>query len=414
MPRIDEVETTFTKDEFVRKGAKLCLNTDGRVVVVFPRRERSKKFSKYSRTGCINGQTIRKKTTLAYCQKLFDSMSGIARLSTVHPTRFCGNCHRPSSYFIDRERAGHSTCTGCGVVQHLAQNNFSLRLTDDGVSNKSQWEHTPGMGARDCTITTQKGKRIGQTIKSHQRNWWRIRGKIEGIANDWHFAAMDGIIQHSKAKLKKFYFMIHNDTRHDGQDSKMPHGGAALAAACFYCAVLEFEQRVGFKTACTLPAIQESAQSCRDQKSGRKCRDVTDTKILRYSNILKKYSLCSAKIPEIGAETLRFHPKSAALQHSRMATFAECGIVKFHLPITGSWGIKVGDTKQGALYIDSCSTDGFAWNQGIRKGDYIFQLEKETIDINCTPRKFAEKITNARQRVQHKSVLELAIMRKKK
>jgi len=414
MTRMDEVENTFTKKDVLHKGGKWCLNVEGRVVVVFPLPARFRQFSKYSRVSCMNGKTIRKKTTLANCQELFQSMSMDSYISMTHPTRFCGHCQRPSSYFVNRERAGHSTCTGCGVVQRLAQNNFSLRLTDDGVSNKSQWEHTPGMDARDCTLVTKKGTRIGPSVKSHQRNWWRIRAKIDEIANDWNFSAIDSLIKIAKAKLKKFYFMIHDDNRNDGMDGKMPHGGAALAAACFYCTILEFEQRVGFKTVCTLPAVQESAQACRDQKNGRKCRDVTDTKILTYSNMLKRHGLCSAKIPVIGAETLRFHPKSAALQHSRMAKFGECSIVKFHLPVNGSWGIKVGDTKQGVLYIDGCSTDGFAWKQGIRKGDYLFQLERETIDINCTPRKFAEKIAKARKRVHHKSVLELAIMRKKK
>jgi hypothetical protein len=415
MPLDDIVVNSITKQELIQKGGKIVHNHENRPMVLFPERARFRKFSKYSYISYIGGRKITKKNSLEVCKQLIGDISQLEYIETVHPTRFCGNCSRPSACFVDYERKGHSTCTGCGVVQHLSQSKFSMRLTDDGVANKSQWEHTPGMTARDCTITTHKGGRLGAKIRSHRRNWWRIKGKIEGIANDWHFSAMESLIKRAKAILKKLYYIIHNDDLHDdNQEKKLPHGGAAIAASCFYCAVLEFEHRVQFKTPCTLPAIQASAQACRDQKSGRKCRDVTDTKILRYARMLQKYNITAVKIPEMGAETLRFHPKSAALQHARMAIFAECSPVKFHLPVSGSWGIKVGDTEQGVLYIERCSIGSSAWDQGLRKGDYIFQLEKETVDIYSTPKKLEQKIINAKQRVQHKSVLELAIMRKKK
>jgi C-terminal processing protease CtpA/Prc len=129
--------------------------------------------------------------------------------------------------------------------------------------------------------------------------------------------------------------------------------------------------------------------------------------------MIRRRGLTCAHIPDVSAETLSFHPKSAALEHSRMAIFGECGPTKFHLPISEKWGIKVGDTEKGVLYIDRCSPGSCAWEQGIRKGDYIFQLEGETVTINCTPKKFEQKIINAKQCIQHKTVIEITLMRKK-
>jgi len=165
---------------------------------------------------------------------------------------------------------------------------------------------------------------------------------------------------------------------------------------------------------CTLPAIQESAQASRDTKRGRKVRDVTDVKILEYARMLKRFGLCSVKIPHINAETLRFHPKSAALEHARLAIFNECQPVRFYLPMTTKWGMKVGDTNQGVLYVESVSTDAAAFKAGIRKGDHIFQIVNHTLDINYTPNKFARLVGEMRKKLSNKPVMEITIMRTRK
>ena len=145
------------------------------------------------------------------------------------------------------------------------------------------------MDHNDTSIRDRKGKTIGKRPTSHLRNYWRIKKKIDEIANEWHFMAMESIIRSSKAKLRNFYYAIHDGSENDN-NIKLPHGGAALAAACFYASVLEFENRVKIKTVCTLPAIQESAQSVRDCKATRQTRDVTEIKILKYANFcLKTY-----------------------------------------------------------------------------------------------------------------------------
>ena len=414
---IDTITTVLTKGQFVEKSGKLVQNGESRPAVYLPKRWHQVHDGKFSYISQIGERTIRKDDDYKMVMEFLSTAPDTIKIVSRHPTRFCTGCKYPSWHFISHERDGHATCKHCGICQKLAQNNFSLRLTDDGVANKGQWEHTPGMSHRDSILVNKKGKRLeiaGQKPKSHLRNYWRIRGKIEGIANPWNFMAIESLISKAKEKLKRFYYSIHNDEVVCDNEGKLPHGGAALAAACFYCAVLEFEKRVSYKTQCTLPAIQESAQSARDKKNGRKCRDVTDAKILRYSSLLKRYGLCSVIIPQIGAETLRFHPKSAALENARMGIFNECHPVRFHLPTSEAWGISVGDTHNGVLYIERCTTSSEAWKQGVRKGDYIFQIEKETLDIDFTPNKFAKRIENLRQRLVDKPVIELMIMRKKK
>ena len=409
----DLIGAVFTKRKYLRQCGKLIRNRSKRAAVEFPREFNTKHDCEYSYLVRIGEHAITKNMSMEEVNNILKLAGDLDHISVLHPTRFCSHCGRPSSYFIDRERAGHSTCTGCGVVQKLFQSKFSLRLNDDGQANKSQWEHTPGMTHYDCSITTRKGRRIGKKPKSHQRNKWRIRGKIEEIANEWHFNAMESIIRVAKMKLDIFYRRVHPDDEDDDNGNKLPHGGAALAAACFYCAVLEFEERVRFKTPCTLPAIQESAQQCRDHKNGRKCRDVTNSKILRYSKMLKRHGLCAAKVPTIGAESLLFHPKSASLQHARMAIFSDCFRLKFHLPINEKWGIRVKDTNQGVLFLDKCSVDAIAWKRGLRKGDYLFQVDGDTIDIDFTSKKLAEKIVCMKKQPS-KSVVAITIMRKKK
>lgn len=404
---------TFTKRDFVDFGGRVVLNKDKRPAVTFTGGPGSK-LSPYSYLVGIHTEKIFKNVELKKCQDLIEKMRSHETICIIESTRFCDHCNRPAWCFLKFEHKGHATCPGCGVVQKLYTSNFSLHLGEDGHANKSQWDHTPGMTARDCSIH-KKGKRVGQRPKSHWRNFLRIIGKIEAIANDWHFMAMESLIRQSKAKLKRFYYRIHNDSESDSySESKLPHGGAALAAACLYCAVLEFETRVGYKTPCTLPAIQESAQSCRDIRNNRKCRDVTDRKILRYACLLKRYGLCAVKIPEIGAETLRFHPKSAALQHARMAIFNECSPVRVHLPTKEGWKMRIGNTDQGVLYINAVQVGGHAWEQGIRKGDYIFQVEQETMDIHCTPKGLEKHIRDLRKRLAKKPVIQFTLMRKKK
>ena len=413
----DTVVDMIRKRDFVSQQCKVVHNREGRAAVMFPLKYSRKNNGEYSFIKQVGDQVITKQIHFSKVSELISRVPGETEIVFMHATRFCVNqrCGRPSSYFVDRERQGHSTCTGCGTVQRLCQNKFSLRLTDDGVANKSQWNHTPGMSHRDCQITTRKGRMLCKKPKSHQRNKWRIRRKIEDILHDWHFMAIESIIRCAKAKLDIFYRHVHPDDEDEADNQfKLPHGGAALAAACVYCSVLEFESRVGYKTPCTLPALQESAQQCRDQKQGRKCRDVTNEKILRYSKLLRKHELCSVEIPTIGAESLLFHPKDAALQHARMALFSDCYPVKFHLRKDESWGLKVRDTKQGVLTIDSCDPNKMAWKIGIRKEDYIFQVGSETIDISYTLKKFETTILELKKIVDNSSVLQLTIMRKKK
>jgi hypothetical protein len=358
---------------------------------------------------------IKKSTPLRTIQKLLKELPNDAKLVEMYPTHFCSNCTRSSWQFVEDESSGHATCRGCGVVQRTTKSNMgTLYLKEDGHSNKSMWECTPGMDHRD-TCLTKNGKRLDigrQRPTSHLRNYWRIQKKVDGIAQRWNFAAIESIVRLAKAKLKKFYYMVHDGVESDNV-RKMPHGGAALAAACFYCAVLEFETRTGYKTLCSLPAIQESAQTEVDRKQSRKTRDVTDLVILKYAKLLKQKGLCQALVPHIGSETLKFTPTSAALEHARMALFGECRPVKFHLPLQEKWGLQIGDTRQGVLYIDSLHTDGIAFETGLRKGDFILQFQGNTMSCDMTPARFSQQVVAAKQHSSQTQV-EISIMRKKK
>ena len=149
-----------------------------------------------------------------------------------------------------------------------------------------------------------------------------------------------------------------------------------------------------------------------DRKHHRSNRDVTDLIILKYAHMLKKCGLCSVFVPQIGAETLKFTATSASLEHARMALFNACKPVKFYLPVDGSWGMQVGDTHQGVLYINSIQSEGVAFDKGLRKGDYIFQLQGQTMGIEITPAVFLRQVVAAKQK-EAQLQIEICIMRKK-
>ena len=408
----DMISVGLMKMDFTKRGGSFALNRDKRPYYVFKNWKPHEDYSEYSYLHSIGGQHVKKTTTLRECEMMLSKISSCSELIIIHSTRKCNNCGRPSWSFVKFEHKGHSTCRGCGVVQRLIQHKFSLRLGEDGTANKSQWDHTPGQDARDCAITTRNGRRMFIKNPSHRRNWFRIAGKIEDLTHDWHFGAIESMIKSAKSKLKRYYYIIHDESHsHHG---KFPHGGAAFAAACFYCAVLEFENRVGHKTPCTLPRIQEYAQGCRDKKNNRKCRDVTNKKILDYARRLRRLNLCSVKIPDANAETLCFQPQSAAKEHARMALFNKCEPLRIHLPSKESWGIKVGTSDSGCLYIESVSPDGNGWRRGIRNGDYLFQVNGDILGIDYTPKKIERLILSMRDPSYTKPVVELSLMRKKK
>lgn len=417
----DSIAITESVAEYRARHGSLTVNEHGRVTSQrwskAPRRYETQASKLQKGRGYISrvgGVPVRRDATMQEVARIIQAASPTSEILEFYPTRFCTNCTAPSWFFVDYEREGHSTCTRCGVVQNCKHENITLYMGEEGHATKSQWETTPGMTADDCQLYGKRGTVIQkgfQRPKSHLRNYWRIKKKIDDIADEWQFGAVETMAKCAKTKLRLFYKRIHG--QEDDESEKMPHGGAAIAAACFYATVLEFEKRTHIKTVCTLPAIARAAQAVRDHKRGRRTRDVTENVILRYTKKLKKYELCHAPVPEIGAKTLQFTPKSASLEHARMSMFSECRPARFFLPVDKSWGMKVGDTKMGALYVESVDTASNAFLAGIRKNDYIFQMNKENVGVDYTPSKFATHVQTLKRSFA-KPVIEVTIMRKKK
>jgi len=413
----NEMIRTEKVSDFRERKGKLYANRYGRMTSnTF--RCCSKQQRGTGRICSIGPRQVTSKISASQMRTFLKNCSGDLMITEVYPTRFCGNvrCEAPSRFFLDFERRGHSTCSKCGTVQKMKQNKMgTLHLGDDEKANKTMWNVTPGMSARDCSLM-KKGKRLQigtQRIKSHQRHYWSARKKIEFIADKFNFMAAELIIKNAQHKCKKYYYSVHNEQSIDDDNNyKMPHGKAQFAAACLYAAVLEFETSRGFKTPATLPVIIESAQWEVDRKSNRKTRDVTAEVIIKYLGLLKKRNLFEATIPEITAKTLRFKSKDSELEHARLAIFNKCDPTIITFSSKESWGIKVGDTNQGLLYIESVRGDSTAFQAGLRKGDYLFQFENETVNINLTPRDFEKMVIEAKK--SEKKFIKVGIMREKK
>ena len=357
--------------------------------------------------------------TIEQTKKLLSRCSEDDIIVEVYPTRFCLNkrCGKASWSFVDFPQQGHSTCTKCGTTAKLVQHKFSRHFDkglDNGSVNKNMYNHTEGMDVND-TCLTKGGKHLrigGQRIKSHQRHYWAVVKKISNIASNWHWTAMELIETRAKKKAKTFYYSIHREDIDDNQ-IKMPHGQAQFAAACLYAAVLEFEYTRKCKTNCTLSTIREEAQHYVDKSKNRKTRDVTIEVIIKYVKKLKSARLCQAPIPELTANTLRFRSKNLTLEHARLAILNQCKLHRVVLPSKESWGITVGDSERGILIIESVRGGSHAFNKGIQKGDYLFQIEERTLGVEYTIQDFENFVIGMRKNPKCPNV-GISIMRRKK
>jgi len=412
----DQIGATETIRQFRERGGLLALNDTGRVTTgTFLNCSQQQKGRGYLVS--IGKSRAKKNITIAHVKEFLKKCPDDLLIVEFYPTRFCCNkkCGKSSWFFVDYERQGHSTCKLCGTVNKLAQSNMDSRhLGDDEKVNKSQWNCTPGMDVNDTVLVNKKGARLqvgGQRIKSHQRHYWTCRTIIDDIADTWHFAAVEHIAKRAKAKCKKFYYSVH-DGALDDNNRKMPHGKAQFAAACFYAAVLEFEESRCHKTLCTLTAIQETANCYVNFKRYRRTRPVTVDVIIRYTKILKRCGMCQAHIPEITANTLRFRSKNSTKEHTRLAIFNKCQMTIIHLPTDKPWGMTVGDTERGVLYVENVTGNSEAFKAGLQKGDYFFQIEDENIGVEYTPTTFGELVGHKKK--LDKLHIKLNIMREKK
>jgi transcription initiation factor TFIIIB Brf1 subunit/transcription initiation factor TFIIB len=366
----------------------------------------------------VKNYKANKNVSVAQTVRFLKKFSDDDIIVEVYPVRFCCNkrCEKASWFFLDFENRGHSTCGKCGMVNKLVQNNMDSRhLNDDEKVNKNQWNCTPGMDVNDTVLINKNGKRLqqgSQRIKSHQRHYWSCRTIIDSIADTWHFAAAEYMATRAKAKCKKFYYSVHTNVQDDNPQQKMPHGQAQFAAACFYASVLEFEHMRRIKTTCTLSAIRESANWDVNFKRGRKTRSVTVEVIIRYVRLLKEHGLCQAPIPEITADTLSFQSKYTTKEHARLAIFNKCQRAIIHLPSDKPWGMSVGDTEDGVLYVENVIGNSEAFKAGLKKGDYFFQIENDVIGVEYTPITFGQRVVQ--QKRLDKLHVKLSIMREKK
>jgi hypothetical protein len=411
----DDIGVTETVAEFRKRGGRLTLNDTGRVSTgTFLDCSRQQKGRGYLVS--IGNSRAKKNVQISQATAFLKQCSENDVIVEIYPTRFCCNerCGKASWFFADFETRGHSTCTRCGTVNKLHQSNMDSRhLGDDEKVNKNMWNCTPGMDIND-TVLIKKGKRIqiaNQRIKSHQRHYWTCRTIIDDISNNWHFSAIELICKRAKAKCKKFYYSVHDGVI-DDNNRKMPHGKAQFAAACFYAAVLEFEESRRYKTQCTLTAIQETANYYVDFRRYRKTRAVTVDVIIRYTKMLRKHGMCQARIPEITANTLRFQSKNSSKEHTRLAIFNKCQMSCIHLPTDKPWGMTVGDTGRGVLYVENVTGNSEAFKAGLQKGDYFFQIEDENIGVGYTPTTFGELV--GQKKKLDKLHIKLNIMREKK
>jgi len=411
----DDVAATETVKEFLKRNGTVEMNRDGRVTtktLASP----TEKQAGYGYVAFLGTRRPKFSMTVEQLSAAIRAAHPSELIKEVYPTKHCVGCGGPSWNFAIYKERGHSTCKKCGTVNKMAQENVgSWNLGEDGKAMRHGWNFTPGMTHQDteCRKNGKLHTLPGQRIPARQREHYARARKIDAIVGSFHFDAVQSIGRLAKTKNRLYYRRVHG--KDDTDDAcKMPHGKATFAAACFYAAILEFEKQKQHKTPCSLPAIQEVAQAHRDHKHGRATRDVTIIKIIEYVRKLKLAGFCNAPIPHPDAKTLSFHPKSSAVAHARMAIFNGCKPATFYLPTRGPWGITLEDTEHGVLIFSGVKSDSAAFVAGIRKGDYMFQLNKTVLDCDISSRTFKNWAETVRKQECKKPVIEVTIMRKKK
>ena len=413
----DRVAICTTLGEYRERGGVPALNDCGRVTLgTFLTCSDKQKGRGYLLK--IENTNVPKSATIEQTKTFLKTCSDDCQVVEIYPVQFCSNerCGKASWHMIERPECGHSTCPFCGftskLIQNLAARHFDKDL-DNGQVNKNMYNCTEGMDRHDCFLVNKKGKRMqiaSQRIKSHQRHYWAILRIISDILEEWHWGGIESIERSAKKKAKTFYYSVHTE---DNICYKMPHGRAQFAAACVFAAKLEFEAHRHCKTNCTLSRIREEAQYYIRKSNSRKTRDVTIPIIIKYTKMLKARGLCNATIPEITADTLRFKSKNVTLEHTRLAILNQCKIHSVRLPSDKSWGIKVTATDKGLLVIENVSGGGHAFKMGIKKGDYLFQINQETLGVEYSIKDFENFVMDIRKKPTGESV-KISIMRKKK
>jgi hypothetical protein len=421
MIRLLDIIQKEKKGAFRARGGQLSVNYDGRITSGSANLDGWNRINQgrpyiggtpvgLGRVQSIGGHNVTNKTSLDEANAMLNNCQDADEIHEMYATSFCKNenCRRSADTFVNDESRNESQCTKCGFTQKMASAKFSRSMNDQGVVDRSQYNHGPANAKLGDTVGCPRP--ASHTKPYHELNFIRIDKKIRRIADMFPiFAGLETIERSARAKLETFYHNTHPDNP-DDNDLKMPHGGAAFAAACFYAATLEFEanpRRGGEKTPATLAVIRKFAQSELDKKYDHlgNCttRDVTPRIIVRHTKLLG--SLCQVEIPEYTAQSFLFTQDTSKKEHCRMALFKECGQpCKLFLPKKlpknkngqkQSFGFKIGDTGMGALSFYEVDENLTAYKQGFRDGDYILFFQAELVEATDTLVIFEKKMEKA-------------------
>lgn len=337
------------------------------------------------------------------------------------PKLQCGSCQTPSWNFIEDAQTSTSIClgpngAGCGRSYRMSyKKQGQLYLNDDGKANKGQWECTPGMSHHDTGLFT-KGQRVFPSHeKFHHANLRKMLIMIDDIVDDFPTVMGAGTIcKNAKNILRLLYRSIHYDEYAGDNKERMWHSPPNITATCILCAVLAFEKRMG-STIFTVPRIAEAAQAHvpHKRKRGRyerRPRDVKVQTLLKYARRLKEMGLVRIELPkEIPLEWTLRASANVKNEHLRIAEFRKCVPVTVHLPHDQSWGMAFEEIPN-FIQVDSTTASLPAFQVGLVAGDYIIQINEDTISVETKLNNVIAMIGKAKQSGKN---VTMTIMRKK-
>jgi hypothetical protein len=348
----------------------------------------------------VGRNIIRPDDTEQYVQGLIDNLQDHELIVERYPTHYChGTSSRGNGNtcffdtFVRDYQKSEEVCGACGITTKLVTYLYTNSMNDEGKVDQDAANH----GGADATLgSNTTGPPQGDVpIPSHRSRYGRIKSMIRNFEKISHIVVMEKIIKRASNILQQLYEKKHPSTSYqrDDNQSKMPQGEAATAAACFYAALTEHEQLTRDETPITVADIV----NCANQEITKEVvRSVTDKRVLTICvNVLIKDNCIRPNIKNALENGLH---RNSNVRRARLEVLRTCGYpVKVRLTKNLSAGFAVEtETNSGILKVESVSNSGHAYHQGLRQGDYIIGFQEKDIPEDETVDMFQERFLSSK------------------
>ena len=88
-------------------------------------------------------------------------------------------------------------------------------------------------------------------------------------------------------------------------------------------------------------------------------------------------------------------------------------MVHTHVPTSGPLGLTIKAIENGVLEVEHLPSTAAAFKAGIRQGDFLFQIEKNTVPTGQTPHGFVKDLLEWREAHKDRDSMALTVFRRR-